>query len=286
MLKKIRFGIAAASLALVASACGGNDTALGPTVLAAVTHTTDAKTSKASMNITVNGASAQQTQPMTIAMDGVMNYQSQQGQFTVTSPGIGGQPGTTTQMIVDKSIVYTQIPTENASAFGGKGWLKIDANDTAKSSGVDLNALSGDSSPSEGLDMLKSVSDDVTKVGKEDVRGASTTHYKVNLDFAGAAQKETDQAKKDALSNLGQLYGNKPLPADVWIDGDKRIRKMSYDVDLSTLHVPTTEATQAATGSMSFEMEFYDFGTEANVTIPPADQVVDSKQLQAAAPTA
>jgi hypothetical protein len=281
---KFRIGIAAASMALVAAGCGGSDTAqdnLGATVLAAATNTAEAETSKASMAITVAGASAEQTEPLTVTMDGALNYESGQGAFTVNTPATAASPASSTEMMIDNTNAYLRLPAEAAAQFNGKTWLKIDTNATSEAAGVDLAALSTDSgNPAEGLEMLQGISDDVTEVGKEEIRGDSTTHYRGSLDFAKAAEKESDQAKKNALAELGKLYGNRPLPLDVWLDDKDRVRKMNFTVDMSTLSAP--EATQGTTqtGTVDFSMEFYEFGTDVQVTIPPTDQVITQQELQ------
>ncbi|HSH60342.1 MAG TPA: hypothetical protein VK988_12025 [Acidimicrobiales bacterium] len=102
----------------------------------------------------------------------------------------------------------------------------------------------------------------------------------VDMNKAAAAAPPEQQ---QTYQKLAQIYGQ-PLPVEVWIDGDGRLRKMTYAVDLGTLNLPP-EATQGQkpTGNLNFTIELFDFGTPVSVTVPPADQVTDFAQLTAAA---
>jgi hypothetical protein len=49
-------------------------------------------------------------------------------------------------------------------------------------------------------------------------------------------------------------------------------------MDLSKSKVPGAEDA-AATGTAKVSMEFYDFGKDVDVAIPPADQTIDLAEL-------
>jgi hypothetical protein len=284
---KYRIGVAIASLTLFATACGGSDSAsgnLGATVLAAATNTTEAETSKATMTVTMDGVTADQTEPLTVTMDGALNHETAQGEFLVNTPGIAGNPLSSTRMIMDGTDIYMQLPPDAATGFGGKSWLKIDAAAEAGSSGIDINALSTQSgNPSENLEMLLGISDDVTKIGEEKIRDEKTTHYRGTLDFTKAADEEKDDAKKNALLELNKLYGNQPVPVDVWLDAKDRVRKMEIAIDMSKMTMAST--SEAPTGTMRMSMEFYDFGADVNLQLPATDQVITQAELEQLAAT-
>jgi hypothetical protein len=280
---KFRIGIAAASLALVASGCGGSDAAsgnLGATVLAAATNTTEAESSKASMTMTINGASPEQIEPVSMTMDGNLDYSTAQGSFTVNLPAMSGAPASSTEMIVDNTSAYMKLPVEATAQFNNKSWLKIDVTAESETSDVDLAALSAESgNPADGLEMLSGISDDVVEVGKEDVRGEKTTRYSGTLDFSKAAEKESDQAKKDALLAVGKLYGGQPLPVNVWLNKKDRVVKMTFSIETAKMIQPTTP-DETVMGTVDFSMEFYDFGTDVDIQVPPADQVITEAELE------
>jgi hypothetical protein len=49
-------------------------------------------------------------------------------------------------------------------------------------------------------------------------------------------------------------------------------------MDLSKAKVPGAEGA-AATGMAKFSMEFFDFGEDVKVAIPPADETIDLAEL-------
>ena len=87
------------------------------------------------------------------------------------------------------------------------------------------------------LELLRDIGD-VQTIGNETLRGVPTTHYRGTIDAIDA-------------------------PVDVWVDGDGRARKVTVaTVDRRGIKVET-------------EIEYYDFGVELDVTVPPARDVLD-----------
>ena len=121
-------------------------------------------------------------------------------------------------------------------------------------------------------------------VGTEPIRGEPATHYRTTIDFNRAAQA-TSGDEQASLQRLAQLYGNQQLPADVWVDGQNRMRRFSYTLDLSKIDpskLPQGPGTPAAkpSGTVNFSMELFDFGIPASIPAPPPpDQVVDFADL-------
>ena len=135
---------------------------------------------------------------------------------------------------------------------------------------------SGD--PSQTLDYLRGASDDIKRVGTEAVRGSPTTHYSVVLDLEKAAASSPNG--RQTIQSLIKILGFSKLPAEVWVDGEGRLRKLRYTADLSKSRVAAS--ARSAPGSLTFTLELFDFGVPVQVAVPLAGQVAD---LGATTPT-
>jgi len=164
-------------------------------------------------------------------------------------------------------VVYMKAPAFSAIAPSLKPWLKIDPA-TAGASGLEqLQNLGGGNDPSQTLKLLDSANN-VTLVGKEDVRGVATTHYSATVNLDKAIAGASDQQKQQ-FEGLKKQTGAATLPVDVWIDNEGRARRM-------TTKVSSASTASAATATeFSTTIEFYDFGTKVTVDVPPNDQVSD-----------
>jgi hypothetical protein len=82
------------------------------------------------------------------------------------------------------------------------------------------------------------------------------------------------EAQRDKVRNSIGTFGSKTIPADVWIDGKGRLRKVRLQVAASTT---TTK------GSVTFE--YFDLGSRVNVEAPPGNEVVDFQDLLGGSPS-
>jgi hypothetical protein len=105
----------------------------------------------------------------------------------------------------------------------------------------------------------------VTKVGTETVDGAATTHYRVTV-------------PPQTFATSGMIAG-KPVPVDVWIDAQHRVRQEKLSVVL-TADGSSASASGSArkTLGMTMTLHLSDFGTPVRVSAPPAGQVTDATQ--------
>src|SRR5436190_76341 len=167
-------------LGVLAAACGGGGTPAPVALLRdAPKKTSDARTSR--MEVVIERADSQQggqTPPIKIA--GEADYQGHRGHMLIDLSQFG-LPGPPIDAVFDNATVYEKFPPALAGALPkGKSWVKVDLATAGRSVGVDLQSLSqgqaGD--PSQTLDYLRGASDDIKKVGSEDVRGTPTTHYR------------------------------------------------------------------------------------------------------------
>src|SRR5439155_14054622 len=120
-----------------------------------------------------------------------VDYQANKGHMTLDLSQLG-LPGAPVDAVFEGKTVYLKLPAALARGIpGSKAWVKIDAAAAGQRIGVDLSALSTAQSgdPSQTFDYLRGASDDVTRVGTDDVRGTQTTHYKDTLDLNKAADR-------------------------------------------------------------------------------------------------
>jgi hypothetical protein len=272
-----RVAAVGAAIGLLAAACGGGGTATAVTVVRdAPKKTSDAHTSRVEVLIERPGAAgAQPTGP--IRTTGEFDFVAHRGHMLIDLSQLG-LPGPPIDAVYDNTFVYTKLPRALAPGLpAGKSWVKVDLAAAGRTIGVDVAGLSqgqaGD--PSQTFDFLRGASDDVTRVGTEEVRGTQTTHYKAVLDLNKAA--EESPSAREAIKSAIKVLGSSKQPADVWIDASGLLRRMRYVADLSKSK--TAASTPGAPANVTFTIDLFDFGVPVNATVPPADQVVDLSAL-------
>lgn len=268
-----RTALRAATAALLASvllaACGtAGDHATPiseaekPTPLEAITlvsaKTNEAKTARLAFTVTTSLPGGQ---TQTVSGEGAADFAAQKVRMTI---GAGGQK---IDMVVVGTTIYMRLPAGQRPQ-PGKPWLKLDVAALGKASGSGLGGLSqgAGSDPTQALALLKGVSSDIREVGAEQVRDADTTHYRATIDLQKAAEQQ-GAAKKQVARFLEQAEV-RSVPADVWVDGEGRLRKMRYDMKLKPSGAQGTITVRST-------VEMFDFGTTVTVAGPPASQVAD-----------
>jgi hypothetical protein len=174
------------------------------------------------------------------------------------------------EMIFDGShglVMYMRSQLFDKIVPAGK-WVKMDLEKIAKKEGVDLGAIMNvnQADPSQSLSMLMA-SSNARVTGSERIRGVRTTHYAFNIDFAKLAHDNK------AFKQLQEATGSVSAPAEAWIDGKGRVRRLAV-----TMSVGGRLATPVR---MTMTEELYDFGVRTNVTPPSDDLVVDLSSLDA-----
>jgi hypothetical protein len=258
MLRPVRHLLPLALLAAVLSAaagCGG--VALDP-VAAAASKTADAGSFRFSFSFALGGGGAQQT-----AIQGSGAYDAAarrlQASLTVGNDTLGGI------LDVGTAAVYAKPPAGQAKLPPGKTWLKLDLGAAAKQAGVDLGPItSAQLDPGELLGVLKQAGTS-TEVGKEQIGGVQTTHYRVEIDPEQALEASgATAAQKEQAQQALQLLGNASFPLDVWVDDAGLLRRVTLDFDAGPLF------------SLKAQLDLSDYGADVHVDLPPADQVASA----------
>ena len=172
--------------------------------------------------------------------------------------------GKTVATILDLPYGYVQSA---GKLIKGKPWARFDVKGYSQTLGVS-GSLNTSSDPSQFIDFLKATGQAST-VGPETLRGVPTTHYHVLVDFARfsavvPARLRAGAEQQAAL--LKRISGQSNLPIDVWIDGQRRVRRYQLPVPLGFQGEKTSE---------SVSVELYDYGTQSVPAPPPLSEVSD-----------
>jgi hypothetical protein len=261
---------AAATVAVVISGCGAARTvsnAIDPVAKAAEV-TSQVQGYKMSGVVTINTGAG----PVKTTMSGVMNRATRTGEMT-TKASVAGHAITMSERLSGLTVYMDASAIPGADQLThGKPWLKMDMSRAFGSLG--LGSLSSSSSdPSQFVDYLRAVSDNPKQVGGATVRGVATTRYHAVIDLrkyanvVPAAQRATAQR---GITTLETAIGGHTMPADVWIDHNRLVRRMSFAI-------PECVNNQKVTMSMS--MDLYDYGAQPETQMPTNSQTYDLTPL-------
>lgn len=237
----------------VAGACSNKEdpnVALTELLVGAPTKTLAENSSKVVVAVAVAG-----TTTTSYSANGEFDFKKGLGRFNLdlSKLGIKGGDG------------LSEVRFSGDSAFmqlGEKEWLK-----------VDLASLgnSGINPPTAPLYYLRGATGTVRKVATETVRGDTTTRYAMTVDLDRSIADAPSGVKDDIRQTIRQL-GTSELATEAWIDGQGRLRRLSYVIDLSTL---ARGSDSSAIGGLKAVYEYYDFGVTIEVTEPPASEVTE-----------
>lgn len=164
--------------------------------------------------------------------------------------------------------VYLKFPFFTAFMGAETEWVSM----PAEEGGDVTEGLGGSTAPSDPSTFLESFSEvegTAEEVGPEDVRGISTTHYRIVID-----QDWREQLPADELAELEE-QGALPeadFPLDLWIDGDGLVQRMA-------MTMTGEELGEDEFQGMTMTFDFFDFGQPVTIEPPPADQVTDMEEM-------
>ncbi|MEU5833234.1 hypothetical protein ABZ820_06030 [Streptomyces diacarni] len=216
------------------------------------------------------------------AADGVQKTTTQgktmsselKGAFDWSSGGIQGEveatadgSATTIRYLSDAMYMKLQKPMQ------GKQWVKTDYETMAEqsASGAMLKDQMQNNNPARSVQLLLA-SGKVKSAGTETVRGAEATHYSGTLtpsELVRMQSKDLKESDKKALEQQFEKQGITEEKIDLWIDEND-------------LLVKKEESFETKDGSSSENTVFYsDYGTEVEVSAPPASQTLESSRMKA-----
>ncbi len=171
-------------------------------------------------------------------------------------PSVKG--GMRMDMVADGAVMYMSSP-KFGTLPGGAKWMKLDLE---AAEGLEVPAPTSD--PTDELARLEA-SEDVQKLGTEDVRGEPMTHYRGTIGVSDTLQR-LREAGEDGNAAIVEKYGV-PIHFEVWIDAEGLVRRMRI-VNLQ----PHGEGGETST---DMTMDFYDFGAEPKIEVPDSSEVFD-----------
>lgn len=300
-LSPIRALAALTALALLAAGCGGASATAPAPALTDLTSVASASSRTESASFELTLASSFGEQDLTIGASGAFDSAEDRARLTFDMSALaellggfgaafGAQPGDLEgfddpekwqlEALQDGRIVYLRFPLIASELPEGKEWIKVDVDALAQMKGVELDLEQlgsfGATDPLSILEALEAVSGPLETVGREEIRGTETTHYRTTLDPAKiAAQAEAAGATEDVLGSFKDALAQVNLasvPLDVWVDDAGLLRRMEIDASM------TQEGLGGET-SMRLTFDLFDYGAEVDVEPPPADLVVDAATL-------
>ncbi len=255
---RLRLAAIAAALALIVviAGCGSSEPVIPPSQIANAAYES---THGSGFKYAISISASAQGQSIDISGHGAIDSKSLRGTMSM------GVEGTTVDVRFDNPYIY--IRKDNSGP-----WLRVksdvyqQAQQQAGAGGVSGQATSD---PSKVLEFLKSA-ESVNKVGSEDVNGTPTTHYRAQVDFAKRLKTVAPSERSETqqfLKLVKASQGNAVLPVDVYVDAHKRVRRMSFKVDLCT-----TEGDV----SVGLKFDFLSYGPQELPGLPRGEEVRDA----------
>lgn len=269
-------GSAGATLAVQRSGDSPMQNGATGVVRAAAETTKKTGSSRVSLDMKIDALG----ESMTIRGDGAIDYLAQVGTLTISMKGAELPEGLDVgfQVIFADGVVYMRAPVP---MFGPKPWVKMDVGDLAAQQGPGGLGLQN---PADMLSFTKNASQ-VRAVGDDRVRGVQTTHYTMTLDV-GKELAESDPSLADLLDGTGF----DAVPAELWVDGNGLVRRVSLDMSgfvdamMKEMAEPGDDRRSSEV-TMKMTMEFFDFGTPVDVKLPDPSEVGDMADLMDEAAT-
>jgi hypothetical protein len=251
-----------AALAVLALQQGEDGGGALNAIAQAAEKTQDVSGGRASVNGVVTKPGSQP-----IPMRGQMVFNDEDRSRTVLTMSPPGS-GKTVQMnmISEGTTVYMASPRFGSLPDGAK-WIGLDLDFALEGETESLAPAQPDAKGE--LELLEASSDDIRRLGKEDVRGVPTTHYRVTIPVADQAER----IRNVGADELAERFEEDGSPAEVeaWIDAKGLVRRMRI-----------VQAAPQLTGGITttkFQMEFFDFGIDPQIDPPDSSEVFDATSL-------
>lgn len=272
-----------AALAITYVVPGGEVTSAEASVLAAAEATGDRSTGRFEVRVEVAGGAEDALGPLAVSVQGA--YDLEQDRYRVSldtsslAAALGGSAGEwgadaagvdEIEVVVVGSDVYLNLGPIADLLGTDVRWVSMTLPDLEDGAGGGVTAPD----PQAPLDLLAGLGEDVTEVGREDVRGTETTHYRgvVRVEDAFEAIPEEERGQlEEALATLVPDLVLPDVPVDVWVDDEGLLRKVSLTVDASGFGLPDITPV---TGSATVTVEYFDIGAPVDIEVPSEDETV------------
>ncbi len=178
-------------------------------------------------------------------------------------------------MIVRENDLYMKIPGLGGSMGAeGRDWIKMSDPSMSESFAQGQSDTFGAGANAQSfLDGFLGAGAKVEDLGREDVRGVTTNHYRGTVSAAEAATSGDTgltEAEKAALAK--SLGGEADIPVEVWINDDGVVVKMEMTLSGATYGLSAGETTKMT-------MELFDVGEPIEIKVPAKEKVLDLENL-------
>lgn len=121
--------------------------------------------------------------------------------------------------------------------------------------------------PTDVLERVLSASERNEELGKEDIRGVETTHFRASVDLQKLLKQFPNEEPPTEESAGIWLYET-PVPVDLWIDGESRLRRIAMK-----------RFTKTDRFGWTTTLDLFDYGVEADVEPPPESLVISQERF-------
>lgn len=202
--------------------------------------------------------------------------------FGAMMAGMGGEevPPEMAQMFGDMEmrqiddIVYLMFPFFTGLMGAETEWVSMPAEEGSDFA-EEMGSAAAPSNPASFLEAFAGAEGTVEELGTEDVRGISTTHYRVTVEEGWQAALSPEELAE--LEEQGPLPETS-FPLDLWVDRDGLVQRMSISMTADEADVELG----GETGAVTMMFDFFDFGQSVTIEPPPADQVTSMEELEQA----
>ena len=269
--------------ALAASGCGEDDNA-SISAAEAAEGTRAAETARIGFRLKLSGMGL--PQEVTVTGKGVAATAAPRMDVTLDFGELielfGAAGDGRARLLLDDGPVYLDPPAVPGIELpDGATWVTADLGRALDALGVDAGGLAElmRLTPEQQLDALAAAGS-VKTVGEETIDGTETTHLRGTVklsDFVQALPPERRERARKAIRQLDRLPGGEvesfdaPTPVDMWVDEDRRLRRMTQAAPL-----PAQEGVPA--GRFEMTLDFTDYGTALDIREPRGDDVFDATE--------
>ena len=258
-------------------AAGSTDEGSQAAVLAAAaTKTTETGSAKLNMSLAI--ALPGTPERVEVGLAGTFDFANHRGRFVFDYGSLVEALGPTAdqvgallpdRLIFESAAIYLRMPNLSDVVPEAKKWVKLDVETLDAQPGLSVGGVDqlGQANPTQLLGLLESLEGSIEDLGVDEVRGEPATHYRATINMsklAATASQEQKALLEGQLEKLAEL-GLDSMPVEVWTDGEGRVVGMS-----STIAVPDTGT---GPGTVSFNVELYDFGARVKIKTPAATRV-------------
>lgn len=241
-----------AAIGLLLTMPGGSKTT--STALSPIAQAAERTARVSGARFTGTGSGSFEGGSMTMTMSGVYDSGAQRSRVDASMQATGPESiSMSISGVQDGLVTYMSSPLLTGQLPNGAQWIRVDYSQLgADSSDVASTPMDG----REMLDQLAAISGETQTVGRESVRGVTTTRYRGTLDL-------TEDAPELSEASSGAV--------DVWIDRKSLVRRVDMQIFVA---LPGETPAQIA-----MSVEFFDFGIKPDIAIPAANDTVDFTQL-------